>query len=549
MKYKKSTALVSCMLCVALQPVLAYADKPLHVDYAIVGVGTAGAVLARELSNDKKTSVVALHNGNNFTDVPFIKYSANATFTVPGVLAGPPLAEIGVTIPQPNVDDRELSWVIPLPEGGASAINAGAYCRGTTQLYSKWEEIAGEKWSVKRIVKLYKKLEHYHGKTTNPSSRGFHGPISVRQVPHPSKVGKIFTKATIKATGFPFVLDYNDYKTPIGVSSNLQYTQSGHDGKFRVLSPTAFLDEKILTQDGHGVDGRKLRVLFNTTGLRTIWKGNKAIGVEFLQDGKVKKVFARKGVIVCAGLRSSPFLMYSGVGPKALLDSLQIPVKFDNPNVGQNLADQPSVRFLFSSNPSDIPLDPNDSLFGQISWLPVPGGNQKIRELRLAVIDQVPGLTPLLLDLVQPKSRGSVTINSRDPLAPPVIDFGFLTNPEDLDALQKGTQVYIKAINQAIQRINPAYKLIVPDPAILDDATLVTDYIKATLASNQSFQSHCRMASQDNGGVVDSKGRVYGVKHLIVADNSVAPLIMDGSTMATAYLIAANIAEMLLENE
>ena len=546
--FKEYRFLFLSILCVILHPIDAHCKDTYHSDYVVVGVGTAGAVVAKKLSDDKKTSVIALHDGSNFTDVPVIKYSSNSVITVPSTLLGPPFAEIGLTIPQVDADDRELVWALPLPVGGASSINASAFCRGTNQLYSQWEAIAGPKWSVKRILKLYKKLEHYHGKTKNPHARGYHGHISVRQVHHASKVARVFTKAIIQATGFPFVLDYNNPKTPIGVSSQLQYTQSGHDGKFRVSSITAFLDEDIMTSSGYGVHGRKLRVLFNSTGLKTIWKGNKAIGVEFSQNGKTKKVFAEKGVIVCAGLGSSPFLMHSGVGPKALLDSLHIPVIYDNPNVGQGLVDQPSLRMLFRSNPNDISLDPN-GLFTQISWLPTPGGNSKIRELRIATTTLIPGTTAFILDLCQPKSRGSVTIDSSDPFAPPIIDLGVLTDSTDLSTFQQGMQVYVKAINQTIQKLDPSYELIFPDPAILDDLSLVTAFIQENVASNQHFQSHCRMASLNNEGVVDSTGHVHGVKHFIVADNSVVPLCMDGSPMASAYLIGENIAEMLLEKE
>jgi len=115
--------------------------------------------------------------------------------------------------------------------------------------------------------------------------------------------------------------------------------------------------------------------------------------------------------------------------------------------------------------------------------------------------------------------------------------------------MQKGLQVYVKKINKVIQRMNPAYKLIFPDPAILDSTDLVRAFIRENIASNQHFQSHCRMAPRKKGGVVDSTGHVYGVKNLIVADDSVVPLCMDGSPMASAYLIGANIAEMLIENE
>jgi len=53
------------------------------------------------------------------------------------------------------------------------------------------------------------------------------------------------------------------------------------------------------------------------------------------------------------------------------------------------------------------------------------------------------------------------------------------------------------------------------------------------------------MAPLNQGGVVDSTGHVYGVQNLIVADDSIVPLNMDGTPMASAYLIAANIARML----
>lgn len=42
-------------------------------DYITVGVGTAGAVLAEKLTKDKKTSVIALHSGENFSNAPLIK--------------------------------------------------------------------------------------------------------------------------------------------------------------------------------------------------------------------------------------------------------------------------------------------------------------------------------------------------------------------------------------------------------------------------------------------------------------------------------------------
>lgn len=521
--------------------------QPLIADYVIVGVGTSGAVLAKQLTDDHQTSVIALHNGKNLTQDPEIKYSRNAVTTVASALLGPPFFQSGETTPQPFADGRELLWAIARPEGGASSVNAGTYDRGTAELYAQWEAIAGSTyWSVSRIFAIYKELERYNGLTPNPIFRGYFGPVNIRQVLTPSPASVKFSQAVHAAIGVPFLLDYNDPTTPIGTSPLVQYTQKGVNGRLRVSSATAFLNKDVMTPNGRGIDGRLLRVLFKSKALRIIWQGNRAIGVEFIQKGKCKKVFANKGVIVCAGLYSSAFLMHSGVGPRAVLESLDIPVLFDNPNVGQGLVDQPQVALLFSINPEDISLKNINSPFGQISWLPLPD-NPTVRKFRFATTtDAIPGTALALFDLPQPQSRGRIVINSPDPLDPPVIDIGVFSNPADLALYQFGLQVYIKAINAALQSIDPEYQLLVPDPAILDNPQLVTKFIKEQVASNQTFQSHCRMAPFNQGGVVDSTGHVYGVQNLIVADDSIVPLCTDGAPMATAYLIAANIAQILL---
>lgn len=544
MLYKRCVLFLSVfsnLLCFSLQAKSA--------DYVIIGVGTSGAVLAKMLSDDKTNSVIALHNGPNLTQDPLIKFSKNALTTVSDALLGPPFFINGVTSPQVNADNQDLLWAMALPEGGSSSINAGAYCRGTRELYSRWEAIAGARWSVERIFKIYQKLESYHGRTPNPAARGYHGPVTVRQVAHPSKISKTFSKATIEGTGFPFVLDYNNPDTPIGVSPQLQYTQKGPKGALRVSSATAFLNKKVMTSAGFGVNARKLRVLFESTATRIIWEGTKAVAVEYVHQGKIKKISVKKAVIVSAGLYSSAFLMHSGIGPAALLNSLDIPLVCANPNVGQGLADQPHVLTLFSANPKDFPTRNLNSPFDQIAWLPDPDNDPKKREIRFSTISAVPGVTLGLVDLVQPRSRGSITINSRDPLAPPIIDYGILSNPKDLNLFQKAFQVYIKSINTALQAIDPLYQLISPDPAILDDISLLTAFIRKNIGSNQSFQSHCRMAPRNRGGVVDSAGHVYGVQNVIVADDSIVPLCMDGSSMATAYLIAVNIAQIILDSK
>lgn len=544
-------------------------------DYVIIGAGTAGATLAKKLTDDKKTSVIVIHDGKNLSADPLIKYSKNAPITVlDTLLEAPspidpahihlpdpvkkafqtilaklppnpfPLYQTGLTTPQIDDDERQILWVVALPEGGASAINAGVYCRGTNQVYAQWEAIAGPNWSVDRINRIYRQLEDFHGQTTHRAAHGYHGPISIRQVQNPSLLSQKFAAAVVKATGFPFVLDYNDPQTPIGASTQMQLTQRGANGRYRVSSATAFLNDKIVTRQGRGVNGRKLRILYQSSALNALWEGNKAIGVHFTQNNKHKWALAKRGVISCAGLKSSTFLLHSGIGPASQLQALGIPVIFDNPNVGQQLADQPLLPLLFAVNPADAPEGEN-SIFSQISFLPAPGGNPTVRQLRLSVVSIIPGLALALLDLNQPKSRGSITIDSANPQAAPVVDLGEFSNSQDMALYRAGLQIYVKDIAAQLHSSDPQYTLLFPDSIILNDIILLTEFIKQGIQSSQVFQSHCRMAPLQKGGVVDSHGRVYGVRNLFVADNSIVPQPIDGTTMASAYLIAANIAALL----
>lgn len=565
-----------------------------RADYVVVGVGTAGATMARLLSDDPNTSVIALHNGKDLSQNPDIKYTRNVLFTVASSLFGSPFYKTGFTVPQPNANNRAIFWAMGVPEGGDSAINAGAWAVGTNQVYAQWEALAGPEWSTGIIVGIYQSLEKYVGNTSNPASRGFNGPLEIRQNPSPTPLGIKFAEAISTATGVPIILDYNDPLTPIGACTQMQYTQTGSRGQFRESSATAFLNRSIVTRSGKGVSGRKLKIKFKSTALKTIWKGNKAIGVEYFKNGKIKKVYANKGVIVTGGLFSSAFLLHSGVGPQAVLKPLGIKVKFDNPNVGQSLADQMLSIIVFATNPNDTPISsqnscagqslpsnieitaadiislatlaipnadkqqlftsilcdgfafPGNSIFGTIANLPAPSGTPIGRQVRLTTSNPIPGIAVGLFDLVQPQSRGCISIGSTNPLDPPILNSGLFSNPADLDLYVQAFQIYLKNINAALHAIDPNYQLLFPPAELLDDINLTTEFVKEIAGSNQCFQSHCRMAPLNQGGVVDGFGQVYGVQNLFVADDSIVPVAVDGTPMASAYLIAANIARLLL---
>ena len=380
--------------------------------------------------------------------------------------------------------------------------------------------------------------------TYNPMVHGYRGPLNIRQAPiNPTTMTQKLILAIEQATGFEEILDYNDPYTPIGPFTRNQYTQKP-DGQ-RDSASTAFLSPDVVDEEGYGVDGRRLRLLTKSTALSIIFEKKRAVGIKFLQEGIPREAFASKKVILSAGIKSTKLLLVSGIGPKDQLMQAKVPVVFDNPNVGEHLSNHLIVPAVFSTNPNDQPVpadDPNARMIGG-AFLPSPmfGADPRRREIQLISFS---GINTLILGacLLQPKSRGTIKIQANDPLKIELGDEGFLTNPYDMALLKDTFKIYIKAIAKRLNAIDPQYKLLSPTMDIIDNDLALENFIKVRLGLMYHEQGALRMAPSPKTGVVNQFGEVFGVRNLIVANNSIIPFIVDGNTVAVAYLIGLTIA-------
>ena len=59
------------------------------------------------------------------------------------------------------------------------------------------------------------------------------------------------------------------------------------------------------------------------------------------------------------------------------------------------------------------------------------------------------------------------------------------------------------------------------------------------------LSSSCRMAREEDGGVVDDELRVYGFKNLRIADASIFPTIPATHTMAPTYMVAERCSDFI----
>lgn len=520
-------------------------EKKLIFDYIIIGTGPAGAIIAKTLTDDRKTSVLVLEAGENQDRDKPIRISTFA----------PELEEMffpqyfwqGEGVPQEGLDERVFEWTTGRLSGGGSSINGEQYVRPTSAVFEQWEALLGPNWSPERAISRFKKMERYNGETDNPYVHGFHGRIDIRQAPeNPTSMANKLVSAIEQATGFPEILDYNNPETTLGPFTRWQLFQKPNGE--RESSSTAFLSSDIITPGGRGLNGRKLSVFYKSTALRILFENKCAVGVEFIKEGKCVRAYAQKKVIVSAGINSAQILMLSGIGPKKQLKSSGIPVVVNNPNVGMQLRNHTLNFAVFTTNPADKPLPDNDpdALYTGGAFLPdpTPGADPDVRAVQLVGIGSDDSLTIAIIYL-KPKSRGSIKIQNNDPLKIVLADEAFLKNNDDMEAVKQIYRVYIKNIAEQLRTIDPMYRLVSPTIDIINDDEKLESFIKENFEHNHHQQGSLRMAPLAKGGVVNQRGEVHGVKDLIVADDSIIPFTVDGNTAAPAYLIGLTIAQKL----
>ncbi|KAG7145234.1 Dehydrogenase xptC like protein [Verticillium longisporum] len=333
----------------------------------------------------------------------------------------------------------------------------------------------------------------------------------------------------------------------------------------------------------------------------TVERGQ-AVGVEYIdtQTSTTKVAKAWREVIVSAGAVFSPqILQLSGIGDAKDLAAQGIKSVVDLPAVGRNLQDHPLVVAvhaitapLSSANLSDTtfasealalyksnrtgPYANSNAEF--IMFLPTSTFSSQPAALRQAAQSQTVGQflpadypasvrqsfakqhrlltaglssdaqTPLeifwnegtVVSGVQyPYSRGSVKLVSNNPLTPPAVDPGYLTNPLDLAIMVDGFKLARRIANTtAIAPLSPIE--VFPGPTVATDAD-IEQYIRQNLASFAHYAGTCSVGPQNAGGVVDSNFRVYGVKNLRVVDASVIPLLPASHTSSTVYALAEKV--------
>jgi choline dehydrogenase-like flavoprotein len=149
----------------------------------------------------------------------------------------------------------------------------------------------------------------------------------------------------------------------------------------------------------------------------------------------------------------------------------------------------------------------------------------------------------LLAGVMHPLARGSVHISSSNASANPVIDPKYLSNAFDLEATKQAAK-YLRKMGTT----SPFKELWVKeyDPGFdtQTDEEWET-YVRENVTTFYHPLGTCAMLPKKDGGVVDSKLRVYGVSNLRIVDASVIPIMISANIQTAVYGIAERAAEMI----
>jgi choline dehydrogenase-like flavoprotein len=144
--------------------------------------------------------------------------------------------------------------------------------------------------------------------------------------------------------------------------------------------------------------------------------------------------------------------------------------------------------------------------------------------------------------LLRPKSRGSVSLGSADPLAAPLIDPNFFGEQEDLETMVAGFKTTRRLMETPALRALQRKEMFTEGVHGDDD---IRNLLRARVDTVYHPVGTAKMGVNDPLAVVDPKLKVYGVEGLRVVDASIMPTLIGGNTNAPTIMIGEKAADMI----
>lgn len=472
--------------------------------------------------------------------------------------------------------------------GGCSATNAMLYVRGNRRDYNQWKDFGNDGWGWDDVLKYFKKSEgNTMIKNFDNKYHSADGPLQLSLFNGDDELVQTLLDAATELN-IPQVNDING-DVHIGYNLALGNVKNGE----RWSSARSFL-KPIRDRPNFYVIKHAHATKLN------INRENKVESININLYNKEYTIKAKNEIILSAGSINTPqIMMLSGIGPIDHLKKLKIDVK-KNLKVGRNLEDHIYVPFIIGLHKSHSKVDINKKYIENMSkyiihhngpfsyistseliaFLNTKNSSElfpdlqfhhvhiyqeealkwfKLQGIKSDILKEIENITNneelmlVLITLLNPKSKGYLQLNSKNPLDKPKIYPNYFDRSDDIQTLIRGIRHMQKMVNTESFKKHEGHGIVLNIKTCEEHKKDSDKYWECYIRHMSTTLYHpsgtAKMGpNSDKNAVVDSRLKVYGINGLRVADASIMPKIVSGNTNAPAIMIGEKASDLIKED-